>query len=310
MKKLEKLLNENNLTVELISNYSGEETRKRTINKALNSMDLNNLSVTTIGVISRSLGLTLDQFLNDYDLDGTSGLVTNIKRIVNKVINRINKLTTTQIKQNYMLLQVGKEQVNYKDSDIQERLEKLKRSLSNDKGFILGIYLDKLENLNSTLNNPIDYLKTNYYFINPDLNHSEQNLFNIPQGNIEYWNNNLSDGKWIRKGININSQPNKIIGSCPALIMYTPLEFNGVNIGGDLKIILSVPETATQIKFSEIYGVEWLDKESNKEVCFYKAHFLEAFNISNIETVSKSPISEVEFYRGALSQFRKFKISK
>lgn len=305
MKRLEKLLEDNNITPNVVGDYSGDHSRRQSILKVLNDeMDFNNLTFNTVTTLARSLGLSLNEFLADYEIDGTSSLVSNIKKVVQRIRNKIKRTTVSELKNNHMVIQVGNKQVSYKDSDIEDKLKEIKSLLTNNSSFIFGININKLERFNGNINNPFTFNKTDCEFIKPEVIHSKQDLLNITKANSEFWNKSYYNGKWINSEENINTQGNKIIGSCPALFVFTPLKN-----GADVKMVIGI-HNLTGIKFTEIYGCEWLDTEDQKELAFYKAKYHAPFTDFNIENSNKELISEFEFYRGFLSQFRKFKISK
>lgn len=187
---------------------------------------------------------------------------------------------------------------------IVERAKKQNAEYTNtypNGGFIKGFNINK-----QSYRNEGEYVKskTDYEILDPTKSHDEQGLPKTYELNNEFLYRNENKRNTRNQTIrNLHSKYNK---NSLAFLIYTPL-----SDGADLKVAVSVFDPRGNIMYSEIYGVEWIDKEDQKEVAYYKGRIEgKVITPDRVKNVKKEIVSELEFYRGLKSQFSKFKLGK
>lgn len=145
-------------------------------------------------------------------------------------------------------------------------------------------------------------LKTKYEFLNPKLKHEDQ-----PTNEIYLMNNAFlsRDPKFdANRNESLTNISPRFNAHAWSYFIYSPLKD-----GGDIKVVVSVwrENKDNEFLFTEIYGCEWINRDDNKSICYYKYHNdYEPLNLDQIKNAKKIEISELEFYRGFMSQFQKF----
>lgn len=314
MLKIEKLMNERGLKPAQLVRLLGHNGRLTSLNRVLNGeTDISALSFDLLVSFARGLGVSYEDLFYDFELDGTASQLNVIKKLVGRIYKTINKYKIDFITDTQMAVQVDKDVLFYKDTDTHHLLRYFKtlvRRFEKSKDF------NKIPSFALLINTePLGYEsggvanllgKSNYELLNSDLDHSQQEIKSIIEINNDYFNEERKIGKW-----------NKIDQTSPLLALdnrelnraTTGISYTRMRDGGDLKVIVSVFNNE-QFFFTEIYGVEWIEKEDQKDLVYYKTHYDQPFNSENILTVPKEQISEFEFNRASQSQFPKLQIPK
>lgn len=148
-------------------------------------------------------------------------------------------------------------------------------------------------------------LKKKYEFLNPKVSHEEQSTNAIYLLNNEQLNRDPKF-KSSRNESLTNLSP-RFNAYAWAYFIYSPLKD-----GGDFKTVASVfrDNGEGEFLFTEVYGCEWINREDNKSICYYKYHSdYDTVTPELINDSKKVEISELEFYRGFISQFLKFNVT-
>lgn len=314
MTKLEKVLDEKNISLNELVTYFADHNRFNSIVRSLESApDLTSLNYSTLGTIARVLGCEINDILDTYDINGVSGQITNMKRVVNRIRRKLETTKVKSIKDKNMSIQSGDCIISSEDNDITDKLKSIKSNPKGDlsdfynyPGFVFSIFNDKLNFGDGEIALPFDF-ETDYNFINTlgsqDILDSENSIQSLNWEYIKKDRSPKDNPKKVPYGI--NNEGNKIIGTCPASFIYIPHEN-----GGDIKAVVSVIDNRGNTKYSEVYGCEWLETKEDKQIIYYKSQYHLPTTNKNIQECKKWTISEVEFNRGFFSQFRKFDIAK
>lgn len=179
-----------------------------------------------------------------------------------------------------------------------ERIRKITGEVDEELaggGFVKGVNIKKNIKISP---------KKKYEFLNPKVNHNSQPVNDIYLLNSTFLNRDFDEKENRNKSlIKIDRRYNSYAWS---YFIYSPLKD-----GGDIKVAVSVFDKKGEgnLVFTEVYGCEWISRSDNKSICYYK-YRTEDDVLSNkvINNSQKEEISELEFYRGFLSQFLKFKL--
>lgn len=188
MRKLKKLIEECNLNEYQLTKNTGGYSRSDTLEKVLaGEREITSVNLNLLSAFARGLGVTLEDILESYELDGTSSQVISINRIVDKI--RGVKEENREFRQDY-----------------------------DNGGFVVGTNIRR-----TTKEFPL--LKTEYEFLNPDEDHEHQNTTEIYKLNKEYLNKPSNQFKTRNKTLtNIDPRFNS---HALSFLVYTPLPTGG-----------------------------------------------------------------------------------
>lgn len=145
-------------------------------------------------------------------------------------------------------------------------------------------------------------LKKDYEFLKTDKTHT-QNTPEIEKLNAEFSSRKINN--YTTRNLTLLNVSPRFNSKALSFLIYSPFEH-----GGDLKTAVSVFDKNDELMFSEVYGCEWIDKDDQKDVYYYKwKSFDEVITPSRILNNKKEMISEMEFYHGFYTQLMKFKVS-
>ncbi len=153
-----------------------------------------------------------------------------------------------------------------------------------------------------------DKFKSKFDFIKPDKQHKDQSI-------TETY---LLNRKWLEyphkteiKNTTLADTTQKLNSHATTYLTYTPIEFEGDIIGGDLKIGVSVYDVKDNFLFTEVYGCEFMDSDNNKNIAYYKGRDdSNPITAELMEAIPKIEISELEFYNNLFTQYWKLGIPK
>ncbi len=266
MNKLKKLLEESNISTYQLTKNTGGINRSDSLEKVLSGeREITSLNLNLLTAFARGLGVKLEDILEDYELDGTSSQVFGITKLVDRI--RGLKNLYYQFRQDY-----------------------------DNGGFVIGTNIRR-----TTKEFPL--LKTEYEFLNPDVDHEHQNTTEVYKLNKEYLDKPTNH--YTTRNKNLTNLDPRFNSHALSFLVYTPLP-----TGGDLKAAVSVFDKSDNLMFSEVYGCEWISTETQKDIVYYKYSSDQYITPLRIQKTKKEEISELEFYEGLYSQFQKFKISK
>lgn len=167
----------------------------------------------------------------------------------------------------------------------------------NKEGFIKGHNVEKQKERNEFNYSTV---KTDYEFLDSSKTDNQQDGRNIAELNKEFLYSPAEKSN--QSLLSITPRYNK---NALTFFIYTPLPG-----GGDLKTAVTVFQNDGSVRFSEIYGAEWIDEEDYKGITYYKSHFNDIITPETVKDAKKEIISELEYFKGMQSQFRKFKLAK
>lgn len=313
MLKIEKLLDEQGLSLVQVTRAMGSRALSKAYDRVADGhSEFTSLTLDTLATYARGLGVSLSDLLEDYELDGTSSQVNVTARLAGRILKSINKYDSEYVKDNRMFIKLEDQIIGYPDEKLEDllaeiqdgaKLKEKKSDFSHVPAYLYACYAEKLEEFNFDNLKP----KTEYEFINPSIPHSEQNIISSLELGKKYRDVNGSVNSWNRRRdpMSLISQDHPTMGRSAAIIQYTPLKN-----GGDLKLGVDVYDSSNDFLFSEVYGTEWVNNDTLKEVVFYKSHLYDPLDEDSFINSPKTQISEFEFYRALNSQFNKFKIAK
>lgn len=267
MGKFEDLLEKNNLKTFEVANSNGNNSRLSSLNRVVDGKtEISNLSFNIIIGAANALGVPLEDIMEPWDLDGRSGQIQYITRLMGLIADN-----------------------NAEYSNVYP-----------DGGYVKGINLYKQEKRNE---GDFINIKKDYEILDPTKTHDEQELTPTYELNREFLNRNERRRETRNKTIqNFHSSFNT---NALSFLIYTPLA-----LGGDFKLAITVFDKEDLFMFSEVYGVEWIDQEDQREIVYYKSRINDIVNPENIKNSDKEVISELEFFKGLKTQFPKYNIRK
>lgn len=270
--KIKKLIEDRDLTTYEIVHNTGVASRTNILEPVLEGKkELTSTNFNSLSAIARGLGVTLEEILEDYDLDGTSSQILNIERTVKRIIKSHNhgKVFTQ----------------------------------NDNGGYVIGVNYP-----NSNLNDfPI--LKTDFDFIDSDKLHAEQKTEPIHLLNRKWIDR--SKKSYLTKNETLTNLAPRFNKYSMSFLIYSPIYKDSELIGGDFKLAITVTDKKGMFFFSEVYGCEWLNTDKTKHITYYKTyddHY--CITPKRIQRWNKWEISELEFWKALYSQYFKFGISK